>query len=242
MLQRIDAEIWKLSQTDDLEPELRSSPNAVDFEIAFRRPTLVSRRYPIQFGTTELAQLNDISDDWRRHLVFYLDFLHRLDDFKLLCEEDQIFVARSQIVQHGWLMHAYYTMINNVVGLSYVNNRYHPRDGIIKGDSSTKCKDQTKIYATNDKGNEENVKKKRENQLSYQTVINAKTIFETCKGETKDQVRLIREKYIKALYSYIQKYKTQSLDEAVSRLGKFMLILATITVCTFFPINFLILL
>uniref|UniRef100_A0A0N5AZD7 Nuclear receptor domain-containing protein n=1 Tax=Syphacia muris TaxID=451379 RepID=A0A0N5AZD7_9BILA len=134
MLQKIDSEVWCLSQSDDTEPELSSSPSAVDFEIAFRRPTLVSRRYPIQFGGRQIAKLSDVSDDWRRHFVFYLDFLHRLDDFKLLDEEDQISLARCRLVSHGWLMHAYYTMLANTVGIVYVNNRYHPRDGIVCGD------------------------------------------------------------------------------------------------------------
>uniref|UniRef100_A0A1I7XCI9 NR LBD domain-containing protein n=1 Tax=Heterorhabditis bacteriophora TaxID=37862 RepID=A0A1I7XCI9_HETBA len=118
------------------------------FEVVFRRPMLVSPRYPMRWVGERILTPNDLIDGWRRHFIYYSDWCRGLDDFQMLTEKDQDVLARRRIHLHGWLVflnsyfcvlfhtncylrlsHSYYSMKCGAPGLCFANGAFHPLEG-----------------------------------------------------------------------------------------------------------------
>ncbi|KJH52108.1 zinc finger, C4 type [Dictyocaulus viviparus] len=73
------------------------------FEVVFRRPMLVSPRYPMRFTGERILTPEDLIDGWRRHFTYYSDWCRGLEEFQMLNEKDQDILARRRLNLHGWL-------------------------------------------------------------------------------------------------------------------------------------------
>ncbi|KHJ90430.1 zinc finger, C4 type [Oesophagostomum dentatum] len=99
------------------------------FEVVFRRPMLVSPRYPMRFTGERILTPEDLIDGWRRHFTYFSDWCRGLEEFQMLNEKDQDVLARRRLNLHGWLCQSYYSMKCGAPGLCFPNGAYHPVEG-----------------------------------------------------------------------------------------------------------------
>uniref|UniRef100_A0A183TXY7 NR LBD domain-containing protein n=1 Tax=Toxocara canis TaxID=6265 RepID=A0A183TXY7_TOXCA len=187
----------------------------------------------MRFSGERVLTPDDLIDGWRRHFVFYADWVQRLEDFAHFSNEDQVVMAKRRLIPHGWLMHAYQTMLSGRNGICFANGAYHPRED---GRPGTPKGDPRIIEFYNDSINrmmDNLVKPMREMKMDVTEycILEAVNLFaeEYDLSEAgKVMVNRTRERYINVLYRYIRK-KVDCASSASCRLAKYMLLLSTIT-------------
>lgn len=230
----LEKQIWSLLEADDYNITIAGTHIDLPFEVVFRRPSLVSKRYPMRFSGERLMTPDDLIDGWRRHFVFYADWVQRLEDFKQFTNEDQVVIAKRRLIPHGWLMHAFQTMLSDINGICFANGGYHPReyhsDGTPRGDPRI-----IEFYSDSINRMMDNlVKPMRELKMDVTEycILRAVNLFaEEVELSEAGKIRVCRtrEKYINVLYHYIRKFKVNCASSASCRLARYMLLLSTIT-------------
>lgn len=137
----IEKEVW---ERQDPVPTMPVSPGEkldVTFEYAYHHPTIVSNRYPVggslrlplvsgtfqmRFSGESIMTPESFIDGWRRYFTFFVDWSQRLDEFMAMSYTDRMILAKQRIVPHGWLGHAYHSMLSGRVGVCMSNGTYHP--------------------------------------------------------------------------------------------------------------------
>jgi hypothetical protein len=127
-LSNLEHSIWDLRDTENVLPELQAFGRLnIKFELAFLKPELVSRRYPMNFKGEHILNAIKFVEGWRRHFTFYCDHAKKLPDFNRLSYVDQICIAKRRLVNIGWWNHAYYSyLISGRDGVAMSNGHYHP--------------------------------------------------------------------------------------------------------------------
>ncbi|KAI6219828.1 hypothetical protein M3Y99_01634900 [Aphelenchoides fujianensis] len=125
---QIEQEVWNLRDVPtEAGAEVIPMPHLnFKFEYAFSNPALISRRYPLQFTGTNVLSASLFVDAWRRHFVFYVDFIRRLSAFKRLDYADQLALAKARLTNCKWWTLAYYSYASGQNGLCFPNGHFHP--------------------------------------------------------------------------------------------------------------------
>uniref|UniRef100_A0AC34FLC6 NR LBD domain-containing protein n=1 Tax=Panagrolaimus sp. ES5 TaxID=591445 RepID=A0AC34FLC6_9BILA len=74
------------------------------------------------------ASIKDIMEDWRRVFVLYSDWLLQLTEFRQLCKDDQLIVAKSRFAAFHWWICGLWTLDCQKEGICYSNGSYFPRN------------------------------------------------------------------------------------------------------------------
>ncbi|EFO83836.1 hypothetical protein CRE_22212 [Caenorhabditis remanei] len=206
------------------------TPITLPFEYVFRQPELVCNRYPMRFANTRVLTPEDLIDGWRRHFTYYSDWCHAMEEFRALCAEDQILLAKKKIILHGWLVHAYYSYRSGCNGICFANGAAHLAEG---GHPSItefykECMPRYLNYVIYPMHNF---------QMDDTEMVLVKCImfFSNESGLSpagKSIVSAAREKYLSALYNYGRSLKCTTSAQATLRIAKFMIMLSAITSLT----------
>ncbi|KAE9554663.1 hypothetical protein FO519_002150 [Halicephalobus sp. NKZ332] len=216
-----------------VNPDVLSRRADISFQVAFLNPSLVSHRYPMEFLPTSIMTADLLMLGWRRHFIYYMDWIRTFDEFKALCLADQLILARCRHTDHGWFMHSYHTMLCGRYGICLANGGFHPhstdhqwaeRDKIIGEfyESQTKTVTDHLIIPMKD------------HQVDFTEYVMLKAIFffREEPGMTPEgtcTVKEARKKYLRTLYKYIK--GRHSADEK-SAWTKFSTVLSFATVLT----------
>ncbi|CAJ0931526.1 unnamed protein product, partial [Mesorhabditis belari] len=211
------------------------SPVSTDlpFEVLFRKPELVCPRYPMHFKAEKALTVEALIDGWRRHFVYYSDWVRGLDDFIFLSEPDQDCLARRRLVHHGWISHAYYSAKSPETGLCFANGSFHPYgESLQRFTPDTKCEE----FYRNSIGRFVNylVAPMRSIDLdeTEMVLLKAITFFAEKTGlsnEGKMAVGRARDRYINALYAHIRRSRSDGAATATTRLTRILLFMSTVT-------------
>ncbi|CAI4229553.1 unnamed protein product [Auanema sp. JU1783] len=226
-LHQIELSITNTSTEKEEGGNLNKKHINLPFGTVFRRPLLVSPRFPMCFSGERIMGPSDFIEGWRRHFIYYSDWCHNLEDFVELSIEDQDILARGRLVYHGWVSHSYYSMKADVPGLCMSNRSYHP---LIEGHPSIysfykECMPRLMNYVIGP------MRALQMDDFEF-AMVKAIVVFADDCGlsqEGKAIVAKAREKYINALYAYIRKNKVTTASAATCRVAKFMIMLSAIT-------------
>ncbi|KAI6220625.1 Nuclear hormone receptor family member nhr-4 [Aphelenchoides fujianensis] len=138
---QIEQEVWNLRDgPTEAGGEVIPLPHLnFKFEFAFSNPTLISRRYPLQFTDTKILSASLFVDAWRRHFVFYVDFIRRLSAFKRLDYADQLALAKARLTNCKWWTLAYYSYASGQNGLCFPNGHFHPNSSDVRASEADSC-------------------------------------------------------------------------------------------------------
>jgi nuclear factor 4 len=100
----------------------------IPFSDAFYNPSLIFERTPLNPIGQRNASIKDIMEDWRRVFVLYSDWLLQLTEFRQLCKDDQLIVAKSRFAAFHWWICGLWTLDSQKDGICYSNGSYFPRD------------------------------------------------------------------------------------------------------------------
>ncbi|CAJ0571497.1 unnamed protein product, partial [Mesorhabditis spiculigera] len=211
------------------------SPSRTDlpFEVLFRRPELVCSRYPMRFSGERVLTVDLLIDGWRRHFVFYSDWVRGLEDYQMLSKDDQDCLARRRLVHHGWISHALYSAKAPVTGLCFANGAFHPY-----GDSLKYYNPDPKIeeFYRNSIGRFVNYLLQPIRALEVDdtemVLLKAIIFFAEKTGLSADgklAVGRARDRYINALYAHIRRTRADGSAAATARLTRILLFMSTVT-------------
>lgn len=113
---------------DDIpvNPDVLSKRADISFQVAFLNPSLVCHRYPMEFIPKSVLTPHSLLVGWRRHFIYYMDWIRTFDDFRSMCLADQLILARCRHTDHGWFTHSYNTMLSGRHGICFANGAFHP--------------------------------------------------------------------------------------------------------------------
>uniref|UniRef100_A0A0K0DF50 Nuclear receptor domain-containing protein n=1 Tax=Angiostrongylus cantonensis TaxID=6313 RepID=A0A0K0DF50_ANGCA len=198
------------------------------FEVVFRRPMLVSPRYPMRFTGERILTPEDLIDGWRRHFTYYSDWCRGLEEFQMLNEKDQDILARRRLNLHGWLSHSYYSMKCGALGLCFANGAFHPVEGghpsIV--DFYKQCMPRLMSYV---------IGPMRSMAMDDVEFVLLKAIMFFGEGHIigftgkKSVVTKAKERFLNALYVYVRNQKVGNAPHATCRVAKYMIMLSTLT-------------
>uniref|UniRef100_A0A914Y328 NR LBD domain-containing protein n=1 Tax=Panagrolaimus superbus TaxID=310955 RepID=A0A914Y328_9BILA len=100
----------------------------VSFSDAFYNPSLIFPRTPLNPVGHRRASIKDIMEDWRRVFVLYSDWLLQLTEFRQLCKDDQLIVAKSRFAAFHWWVCGLWTLDSQKDGICYSNGSYFPKN------------------------------------------------------------------------------------------------------------------
>lgn len=197
------------------------------FEVVFRRPMLVSPRYPMRFTGERILTPEDLIDGWRRHFIYYSDWCRGLEEFQMLNEKDQDLLARRQLNLHCWLSHSYYSMKCGAHGLCFANGAFHPVEGghpsIV--DFYKQCMPRLMTYVIGP------MRSMAMDDVEF-VLLKAIVFFGDDFGlssEGKAVVAKGKERFLNALYAYVRNQKVDNGPHATCRVAKYMLMLSALT-------------
>ncbi|KAL6739719.1 hypothetical protein Aduo_013142 [Ancylostoma duodenale] len=197
------------------------------FEVVFRRPMLVSPRYPMRFTGERILTPEDLIDGWRRHFTYFSDWCRGLEEFQMLNEKDQDILARRRLNLHGWLSHSYYSMKCGAPGLCFANGAFHPVEGghpsIV--DFYKACMPRLMSYVIGP------MRTMAMDDVEF-VLLKAIVFFAEDHGlssEGKVVVGKGKERFLNALYAYVRNQKVDNAPHATCRVAKFMLMLSALT-------------
>ncbi|TMS37595.1 hypothetical protein L596_004494 [Steinernema carpocapsae] len=233
-LQLYDLEKQIFTNVDSDRPVSPPSEKVdLPFEYAFREPTLVCNRYKMSFNGSSILTPIEFIDGWRRHFIFFADWCQGLREFRALGDDDQLILAKRRLVHHGWLHHAYYSMLSEKRGICFANGSYHPHkdsmdfyksDPIISqfyADSVSKMMDGLVAPM-----------KKMSLDINEYCLLKTIAFFKEEIGLSVHGQQVIartRERYMTTLFRYIKLHKSATVHEAIQRVQEIMLLLSVVT-------------
>ncbi|KAI6183974.1 Nuclear receptor NHR-62 [Aphelenchoides bicaudatus] len=126
----IEAERYLLTYFEDenVVIQIERQNRRMVFSEIFQDPRTFCPRTRISPTGTRVADLNDTVHDWSRCLVFFVDYLKAVPEFRTFSLEDQFLIGESRYPAFHWWMAACWTTMNGCDGVSYCNGSYFPRD------------------------------------------------------------------------------------------------------------------
>ncbi|KAH7730608.1 CRE-NHR-4 protein [Aphelenchoides avenae] len=225
----IEKEVWERQDPMPMMPVSPGEKLNMTFEYAYNHPTIVSNRYQMRFSGETIMTPETFIDGWRRYFTFFVDWSQRLDEFMAMSYTDRMILAKQRIVPHGWLGHAYHSMLSGRIGVCMSNGSYHPH----KCDPRAEEMDttvETILGKQVDFMMKTLVDPMREMDVDYAEFVLLKTIcfFREEIGLSPEGARMLRQartRYMSVLYKYIRQRKDGDSDKATERLGRLLLML-----------------
>ena len=135
--------IWEKRDAVPIIPSPSATKADISFQVAFLNPSLVCDRYPMEFKPSQILTPDLLINGWKRHFVYYVDWIRTFDEFQQLTLPDQVclavslisdfrknhfqlILARNRLTDHGWLSHSYHTMLSGRNGICFANGGFHP--------------------------------------------------------------------------------------------------------------------
>uniref|UniRef100_A0AC34RJ04 Uncharacterized protein n=1 Tax=Panagrolaimus sp. JU765 TaxID=591449 RepID=A0AC34RJ04_9BILA len=204
----------------------------ISFQVAFFNPSLVCNRYPMEFKPKSVLTPQSLIIGWRRHFIYYMDWIRTFDEFKSLSLTDQLILARNRHTDHGWLSHSYNTMLTGRNGICFANGGFHPYVTDIQWSERDKRIDE--FYESQTKATVDHlITPMKEIKMDFAEYVLLKSIvfFRTEPGMSPEGIITVREtrkKFLRVLYKYLR----QKNSEPDLAMDKFTLLLSFTTVLT----------
>uniref|UniRef100_A0A914WET2 Uncharacterized protein n=1 Tax=Plectus sambesii TaxID=2011161 RepID=A0A914WET2_9BILA len=200
----------------------------IPFLTAFRQPSLVSLRTEILSSSHRVATVSDVIGDFQRKFVLFADWLKEFHDFRMLPDYVQLVLAKSYCPTYCWALCAWRTFCTDCPGLSYVNGSFYPLK------PSLRCLPDSRgvitLFMRTVIGAMKSLKidEIEYNLLKIISLFNGDSL--DLNESEKELIREKRDKYVDILTSYVMStYSSNSEQDAASRVGGLMLLLASLS-------------
>uniref|UniRef100_A0A7E4VMY9 Nuclear receptor domain-containing protein n=1 Tax=Panagrellus redivivus TaxID=6233 RepID=A0A7E4VMY9_PANRE len=202
--------VWERDDDDPITIPNTSNRADITFQIAFLNPSSVSKRYPMNFKPAHILTPELLMNGWRRHFVYYIDWISTFEEFQQLSLHDKLILAKNRLVDHGWISHSFHTMLSGRAGICFANGGFHPhRTDPLWEERNLQIdafyESQTK--ATVDHLIEPFASMKTD--YAEFTLLKAINFFREEPGITPEgslMLRQARNKYLKSLYRYLREH------------------------------------
>jgi nuclear factor 4 len=213
--------VWE--KRDDVSTIPPASENKADisFQVAFLNPSLVSDRYSMEFKPSRILTPDLLINGWKRHFVYYIDWIRTFDEFQQLTLPDQLILARNRLTDHGWLSHSYHTMLSGRNGICFANAAFHPYMTDFQWSERDKRVDE--FYESQTKATVDHLIdpfKTMKTDYAEFVMLKAINFFREEPGLTPEGLYIVteaRKKYIRVLYKYLRQHAENSGMDAMEK-------------------------